>query len=188
MYTFRKRQEIPFWNLPVFFGGSSQFPTDIRTISGYCQGIEELLTCYGNNFTDNCIRKELTEPPTVMVVYDWRIHFTLLGEGMLCPNEKNGLSFEEVSCFATTIQYINLKYYQCDNENMLGDAYTIYSMEHIICQLLIVDKRCGRKMSKTLCALFQSRYMDLIYTSRLTESCDFYMNSKCNCFRSWTIL
>lgn len=184
LYTFQKRFESPIWNLPMFFGGWNRFQTTVRTVSAYCQAIQELKNCYGANFTENCIQKDQDESIYALLYYDYQITFTLLGNGMLCPNEENGLTYEELSCFATTTQYLNTNYYKCDNKQNTDETVSlIYPKDIMVCQLLVVDKECGRKMSTTLCKLFQSKYMNFVQASVLDGACESHLNEECKCFK-----
>ncbi|KAE9548158.1 hypothetical protein FO519_008635, partial [Halicephalobus sp. NKZ332] len=178
---FERRQELPLWRFPTFFGKFEELPTDFRTLSKYCQAVEELMTCFGENFTKNCVDGFSDETISRLTGRNASVQFTFIGERNLCPNAENNVTIENLSCLVNTTKYMDPYHYKCmASEELNSTQPWMVAQEQIMtCQLITVDGKCGRNMSKTLCQVFESgvanRYLQW---PTFEYSCDTYMNNK----------
>ncbi|KAE9548154.1 hypothetical protein FO519_008631 [Halicephalobus sp. NKZ332] len=179
---FERRQEVPIWYFPSFFSGSPMLPTDFNTLSKYCVAIEELMSCFGGNFTENCINGTSDDPMEALIGYDSDFQFTLLGERSLCPNDQNGVEIQALSCLLNITTYIDWNSYTCSNTtNSTYDS----QQEIMLCKMLAVDERCGTNMSKAFCQLLKSDYVgSYLGWSDFEYSCDSYVGYECQCSKA----
>ncbi|KAE9548156.1 hypothetical protein FO519_008633 [Halicephalobus sp. NKZ332] len=206
LHTFERRQEIPLRMFPLFFGDFKKLPTDFRTLSRYCEQIEELVMCFGMDFMNYCLSS--FGDGGFSVIYGSKFRFTLTGERNLCPNMKNGVTIEDLSCMLNTTRYIDWNHYQCEALGypaFFRADWGVIQPQLMLCQLLAVSENCGKNMGKVLCELFVSKQMfdiswpkfdqievlwpnfeqmDDTLWNKFEHRCTSYLNSTCQCSES----
>ncbi|KAE9547431.1 hypothetical protein FO519_009358 [Halicephalobus sp. NKZ332] len=180
--TFERRQEMPLWRFPLYFINTDtlstnviayprdvpQYATDFRTISRYCKVIEELMTCFGQNFTSHCINGTNDETIDYLLGYNSNLQFTLVGERLLCPNNRNNITIQDLGCSLNLTKKMYFDSYRCYGrriDNYDDNISKEYYQEPMLCQLQDVHRKCGKTI----------RYPDFKY------GCDLFMNYKCVC-------
>ncbi|KAE9549170.1 hypothetical protein FO519_007618 [Halicephalobus sp. NKZ332] len=178
--AFEKREEIPIRRFPIFFN-MDIFPTDNRTLFNHCYAMEELFTCFGKKFIEECIK--------TYAAYEFlserneKFPFTTIAEQSLCPSKDNGVTLEALGCLLNVTRYMDMNYYECENyqsDRALSDEARI---DIILCQLIAVYKKCGEPMSKALCKFFQSDFMFLFNLPKFNQNCNSYIKKTCTCFK-----
>ena len=102
--AFERIQEMPLSEFPMMYGNMIKIPTDIRTVSKYCQGIDELALCLGRNYLDYYLENEGVKK--YLKVTKPEFPYVLTGERLLCPNPENGVTIEALSCMLNMTKYI----------------------------------------------------------------------------------
>ena len=141
------------------------------------------MTCFGKDFTDNCINGTNDKPINLVIGEKHSFQFTLVGEMQLCPNERNNITIEDLSCFLNTTKYMDVYHYMCVIPDGNSKTVHIETQKHVmLCQLKEVNMNCGSNISQALCELFDSPMMKYYFQwPALQYSCDSYMDDKCIC-------
>lgn len=142
------------------------------------------MLCLGTNFTDNCVNGTNDEGIDFIMGYNSNFQFTLVGERLLCPNKDNGLKVEDLSCLLNVTKDMPLYAYNCTPRRKLMTPFEfeiVGNQESMLCQLLDADDRCGRKVGKALCQMFELGYMSYFGLPNFDYSCNLYMTYECRC-------
>lgn len=162
-----------------------EMSTDLMTVSKYCLTIEELLSCFGENFTDNCIHNTFDGVIDSLLKYNSDFEFTLVGERLLCPNKDNGMTIETAACLWSEAIILfssydceQLRTYSSDDEEMW-----IKNPQVMTCKLLHIEEKCGEKARKAFCDLIKSNTVSYYRGwPDISNMCDRTTN-KCQCVK-----
>ena len=180
--AFEERDEYHIERLPLWFGSYDHI-VDNFTVSKHCQAIEELITCFGKDYAENC----LDDSNNLLQLYNNgdTLRDIVIRDRMICRNKNNEISSESVVCMLKTMAGINVALYQCEGLHVDSNVFNYLEairVQIIICKLLEVDKKCGRGMANVLCSLLIEESLNINCDWwGFPYDCDTYVNRTCEC-------